>query len=258
MSQVNPLIFRPQYSKSKFFCGLDNYSSILHQDIQIQRFIKFFFNKFNIHISNCIIKRDNKFVFIYVYSYNFLTANPYKGSHNQENVGQLQIKKWLQTGLFFITKTPICLVYKNSSNHKLLKKEVFTTRNFMVIKNKTINFKSKDFGLTSLFLIYDAFLIKNPDLISNYVAFLLEKNIKLWRIVHRMLTDQIFFLYKKSNLKGFKLKIKGRLGGIKRTRRIIIKEGKIPSHTVQNTIKYSFTKSNTIHGVYGIKVWMYY
>jgi small subunit ribosomal protein S3 len=73
-----------------------------------------------------------------------------------------------------------------------------------------------------------------------------------------MLTDQIFFLYKKSNLKGFKLQIKGRLGGIKRTRRIIIKEGKIPSHTVQNTIKYSFTKSNTIHGVYGIKVWMYY
>jgi len=42
MSQVNPLIFRPQYSKSKFFCGLGNYSSILHQDIQIQRFIKFF------------------------------------------------------------------------------------------------------------------------------------------------------------------------------------------------------------------------
>ena len=116
MSQVNPLIFRPQYSKSKFFCGLGNYSSILHQDIQIQRFIKFFFNKFNIHISNCVIKRDNKFVYIYVYSYNFLNSTKHKTGYSQETSSQLQIKNWLQTGLSFITKTPICLVYKNSSN----------------------------------------------------------------------------------------------------------------------------------------------
>jgi hypothetical protein len=238
MNQINPLILRSQYNKSKFFCGFNNYSLIIHQDIQIQRFIKFFFNKFNIYIPNCIIKRNNKLIYINIYSYNFLNFSGPNSINTQETVLQTQIKKWLQSSLVFITKTPVCIVYRNSSNYKLLKKEVFKTRNFMVIKNKTINFKSKGFGLTTLFLIYDAFLIKNPELISNYVSFLLEKNIKNWRVIHRMLVDQIFFLYKKSNLKGFKLQLKGRLGGIKRTRRLIIKEGKIPSHTIQNNIKY--------------------
>jgi ribosomal protein S3 len=259
MNQINPLIFRSQYNKSKFFCGFKNYSLIVHQDIQIQRFIKFFFSKFNIFISNCVIKRNNKVIYIHVYCYNFLELDESnKKPYIQKTNSQNQIRKWLQNSLVFLTKSPVRVIYKNSSNYKLLKKEVFKTRNFSVIKNKTINFRSKGFGLTTLCLIYDSFLIKNPELISNYISFLVEKNIKNWRVIFKMLSDQIFFLYQKSDLKGFKLQLKGRLGGIKRTRKIIIKEGKIPSHSIQNTIKYSFTNCNTIHGTYGIKVWMYY
>ena len=71
--------------------------------------------------------------------------------------------------------------YKNVDSYNLQQKIILMVNDLSLNKNmyETINFKSKGFGLTSLCLIYDAFLIKNPELISNYISFLVEKKLSL-------------------------------------------------------------------------------
>lgn len=58
------------------------------------------------------------------------------------------------------------------------------------------------------------------------------------------------------NLSGFLIQIKGRINGSDRSRRLTIRKGSIPLHTMDAAIDQSFSEATTIYGKCSVKVWL--
>merc|ERR1711916_308510 len=83
--KVNPISLHAPINKkwdSKSFFPNFNYSSLLHQDIQIQRYIYGILFYFNILCNRCIIKRINNCIYINVYLYLRLSGSNSKNLIN--------------------------------------------------------------------------------------------------------------------------------------------------------------------------------
>ncbi len=61
----------------------------------------------------------------------------------------------------------------------------------------------------------------------------------------------------KSGIQGVKIKVSGRLGGAEMSQNKIVKEGRIPLHTLRANIDYGFAESHTTYGSIGVKVWIF-
>ena len=57
-------------------------------------------------------------------------------------------------------------------------------------------------------------------------------------------------------MKGFKIKISGRLNGVEIARSEFVNGGRVPLQTLQADINYSFQKALTKYGIIGVKVWI--
>lgn len=110
----------------------------------------------------------------------------------------------------------------------------------------------------SLYLIlYQSLLLKNPELFSTYLSFLIKKYIKK--------TGQIFIILKSSlpgfckffGCRGIRIQLKGRINGARRSRIWKMQYGRIPLQTVSSNVYYSFNNVMTVHGLYGLKIWYY-
>jgi small subunit ribosomal protein S3 len=61
----------------------------------------------------------------------------------------------------------------------------------------------------------------------------------------------------KKEIKGLKIKIKGRLNGAEIARQETFKQGKLPLQTLKANIDYGEAKAHCSYGVIGIKIWLY-
>jgi small subunit ribosomal protein S3 len=57
--------------------------------------------------------------------------------------------------------------------------------------------------------------------------------------------------------KGVKVICGGRLGGAEIARRVTVREGRVPLHTLRADIDYGFCEARTLLGRIGCKVWIY-
>nr|YP_009392936.1 ribosomal protein S3 [Caloglossa intermedia]ARW61498.1 ribosomal protein S3 [Caloglossa intermedia] len=98
--------------------------------------------------------------------------------------------------------------------------------------------------------------IVEPDrdavLLAEWLAQQLEK-----RIAFRRAIKQGIQKAQKSNVKGVKIQIGGRLNGAEIARKEWIREGRVPLQTLRAQIDYAYTKAQTIYGLLGIKVWLF-
>ena len=98
--------------------------------------------------------------------------------------------------------------------------------------------------------------IRQPELdaflVGRSVAEQLEKRVSFRRAIKQAVQKTM-----RSNAKGIRIVVGGRLGGaeIARTEKEV--EGKIPLHTLRADIDYGQTEAHTTFGVIGIKVWIY-
>ena len=63
---------------------------------------------------------------------------------------------------------------------------------------------------------------------------------------------------KQGNVKGVKIQISGRLNGAEIARSEWVRKGQVPLQTLRAQMDYSCQKAQTIYGVLGIKVWIFY
>ena len=63
---------------------------------------------------------------------------------------------------------------------------------------------------------------------------------------------------KQGSVKGIKIQISGRLNGAEIARSEWIRKGQVPLQTLRARLDYSCQKAQTIYGVLGIKVWIFY
>ena len=107
----------------------------------------------------------------------------------------------------------------------------------------------KDYYMTIKF-------IKNPfedaALIAKYIGEQLEK-----RIPFRRAVKQTIKKVQRTEMKGVKVQVSGRLNGADIARSEWKRDGRIPLHTLKAKIDYTHQRAETIYGVIGIKVWLF-
>jgi ribosomal protein S3 len=98
--------------------------------------------------------------------------------------------------------------------------------------------------------------IKNPfedaALIAKFIAEQLEK-----RIPFRRAVKQTIKKVKRTEMKGIKVEVSGRLNGIDIARSEWKRDGQVPLHTLKAKIDYTHQTAKTIYGLIGIKVWLF-
>lgn len=98
--------------------------------------------------------------------------------------------------------------------------------------------------------------IKDPDLdaylVAENIAEQLERRISYRRAMRRALSQIM-----RAGAEGAKIEVAGRVGGSDMARRVWVREGRVPLHTLRADIDYAVGKAVTTYSVIGIKVWIY-
>ena len=273
--KVNPISLRAPINKkwdSKSFFPDFNYASLLHQDIQIQRYIYGILFYFNILCNRCVIKRINNCIYVNVYLYLRSTGSNSKNLTNllfgcNKKSKRTKLKK-TNSKLFLIKRKPffsllniieksltrltsVSVVVRFFPLYSITKKK--HNRSFLYIS------RSLRFLNSLLFLhIFDlAVSTKNSKLLSQFISLNLHSHIRNIRFFLRFI-DRIMSLFiSHYGCRGLKISIKGRLNGARRARTIVIQKGKIPLNTLSAKVSYGFSNAMTIYGLCSVKVWLY-
>ena len=91
----------------------------------------------------------------------------------------------------------------------------------------------------------------DAQLSAESIASALEKRISFRRAMKQAIGRTM-----KSNAKGIKVLVSGRLGGAEIARSEKYSEGNVPLHTLRADIDYGFAEADTTYGKLGVKVWI--
>lgn len=91
----------------------------------------------------------------------------------------------------------------------------------------------------------------DAQLTAEGIAQSLERRISFRRAMKQAIGRTI-----KSNAKGIKVLVSGRLGGAEIARSEKYSEGNVPLHTLRANIDYGFAEADTTYGKIGVKVWI--
>lgn len=92
----------------------------------------------------------------------------------------------------------------------------------------------------------------NAQLMALYIARQLKQRTAWRRTIKMALASAM-----KAGVQGVKIRLSGRLNGAEMTQHRLVKEGRIPLHTLRADIDYGFTESMTTYGAIGIKIWIF-
>ena len=138
--------------------------------------------------------------------------------------------------IYVHTAKPGVLIGRKGENVKVLRKEL------EALVGKQIDLQIKE--------------IKDPDLdaylVAENIADQLERRISYRRAMRRAL-QQIM----RAGAEGAKIEVAGRLGGSDMARRVWVREGRVPLHTLRADIDYAVKEAVTTYSVIGVKVWIY-
>lgn len=98
--------------------------------------------------------------------------------------------------------------------------------------------------------------IKEPDLDAFLVARSIQDQIER-RISYRRAMRRALQNIMRAGAEGAKIEVAGRLGGADMARRVWLREGRVPLHTLRADIDYAAHKAVTTYSAIGIKVWIY-
>lgn len=99
-------------------------------------------------------------------------------------------------------------------------------------------------------------MINKPESNARLIALYIARQLKMrsaWRRTLKMAQMNAM----KSGVQGVKIKVAGRLGGAEMSQNKLVKEGRIPLHTLRADIDYGFAEAMTTYGVMGVKVWIF-
>jgi small subunit ribosomal protein S3 len=98
--------------------------------------------------------------------------------------------------------------------------------------------------------------IKKPEIEAQIIALDVARKLK-GRASFRRTLKMTAATAMKGGAQGVKIQISGRLGGAEMSRNEVIKQGRVPLHTLRANIDYGFAESQTTFGTIGVKVWVF-
>nr|QYB20765.1 ribosomal protein S3 [Callitris pyramidalis] len=93
---------------------------------------------------------------------------------------------------------------------------------------------------------------REPKIIAEYIALQLKERVEIKKIMKKAIS-----LAEKADVRGVKIKMKGRLNGIERARKESAIQGMVPLQTLRAKIDYCYYAVQTVYGVLGIKIWIF-
>nr|YP_009379739.1 ribosomal protein S3 [Callitris rhomboidea]BAX56267.1 ribosomal protein S3 [Callitris rhomboidea] len=93
---------------------------------------------------------------------------------------------------------------------------------------------------------------REPKILAEYIALQLKERVEIKKIMKKAIS-----LAEKANVRGVKIKMKGRLNGIERARKESAIQGMVPLQTLRAKIDYCYYAVQTVYGVLGIKIWIF-
>jgi len=152
-------------------------------------------------------------------------------------VSRIEIERFPGNVKIFVhTAKPGVLIGRKGESVKRIRKEIET------LVGKKIDLQIKE--------------IKDPDLdaylVAENIADQLVRRISYRRAMRRALQQTM-----RAGAEGAKIEVAGRLGGADMARRVWMREGRVPLHTLRADIDYATTKAVTTYSVVGVKVWVY-
>nr|YP_010290551.1 ribosomal protein S3 [Centrolepis aristata]ULQ64497.1 ribosomal protein S3 [Centrolepis aristata] len=93
---------------------------------------------------------------------------------------------------------------------------------------------------------------KQPSILAEYIALQIRN-----RVPFRKAMKEAAEFTKEIGIKGFHVQIAGRIGGSEIARTRSVKWGRLPLQTIRAKIHYCTYPIRTIHGVLGIKIWIF-
>ncbi len=152
-------------------------------------------------------------------------------------VSRIEIERFPGNVKIFVhTAKPGILIGRKGENVKKLRKEL------EALVGKKIDLEIKE--------------IKDPDLdaylVAQNIAEQLERRISYRRAMRRALQQSM-----RAGAEGVKVEVSGRLGGADMARRVWLREGRVPLHTLRADIDYAVAEAVTTYSVIGVKVWIY-
>lgn len=152
-------------------------------------------------------------------------------------VSRIEIERFPGNVKIYVhTAKPGVLIGRKGESVKVIRKEV------EALVGKKIDLQIKE--------------IKDPDLdaylVAENIADQLERRISYRRAMRRALQQTM-----RAGAEGAKIEVAGRLGGADMARRVWMREGQVPLHTLRADIDYATAKAVTTYSVIGVKVWIY-
>lgn len=135
------------------------------------------------------------------------------------------------------TARPAVLIGKQGSEIEKIKKEVLKLSQAKQIAINVVEVKKPD---------------ADAQLIAESIAAQLEKRVSFRRAMKQAIGRAM-----RSNVKGVKVSVGGRLDGAEIARTEGYHDGSIPLQTLRADIDYGFAEAHTTFGVVGVKAWIY-
>ncbi len=156
-------------------------------------------------------------------------------------ISKIEISRFAsRIDVIIYTSQPGVIIGKKGTEIKLLEEEI--KRNVLINSDKELNVSVVE--------------IKRPETDAQVVAENIAKQIEMRmpykRAVRRALQRAI-----DAGVKGIRIRVSGRLGGVDVARSEEMKFGTVPLSTLTAKVKYGFAEANSTVGIVGIKVWIY-
>lgn len=136
------------------------------------------------------------------------------------------------------TPKPGVVIGRGGEGVELLSKKISK-----IIKNKEIKVDIEEVKDPSL----------SASIIGQQIAMDVERRVPYRRAVKRAIER----ILQKREIKGLKIKVKGRLNGAEIARSETFKEGKLPLQTLRSEIDYSEQRARCTYGTVSVKIWLY-
>nr|AAW62569.1 ribosomal protein S3 [Phytophthora infestans] len=229
---------------SKWIVNDNEYSNLLHFDLEIKKYFENIFNYKNLKLIDINIIKTSNNINVYIYI-----------QKNAKKYYKLSYNKLINNLNIYYPNNNIKLFIKNIQFFEFIKLRKNLKKIFDKIKKKNrINKNVKK-------MIYNfsyAFYTKNINIITFYIKQTLERKKTHKKFINNIdnMLQEFFQMF--SNFIGYRLQFKGRLNKSKRKKKMNFQKGKIPLNTLDYDIKYHFNEFKTPSGICSIKLWIFF
>ncbi len=240
----------------KFLSLLNNKNKILLDNKQYKNFSKKTYKIKNL---------KKKKLFKYNKSHN-LSLNNVKKSLKlflNTNVSLLFIN-FLSFTRFHVSEQKQYQILRKKEHHKNIRRRKQPgSLFFKSIEYKLFNFFKYDVKLITdaIPIAFISLLLKQPETLTRFIGYHLRstpKNRRQTKLIQFYKRLLLIIIKLQPEIKGLRIKFKGRINGRKRAKSTIIDYGNIPLRIHNEFIEYGESKGITIYGVIGIKIWIFY